>query len=439
MGRGAPRPLALPRGSGHIPPMAKHPTDNPADPFKKALAEATRVLADDPDLGVTYSVDPPGLSGDSPAAAPGKPGITPGRCCWRRGEPPDFQMALARQPGTMTSGRRARYRARRCAMARDTDGGDGIRPLPRPHRGARTCRGPPATSTPRSATRARRKGLWRPREASDALAVRPRGLPDSRHLATGATCPPRRRMSWELWRGFHRGPLRREARRSGRGAARPARPSPASRGRLITIGLRRPAGRGPRRAGRRGRGRGQRRAGGADRPRPARTTAGGRGGGQPRAVAGGTAGPEPGAGPDGRSGRDGGGRGADMPEGEAPLEPPAPAPHSEADPGYAVFTTSHDEGDRPPRPCRGARAGAAARLSRPAAGAAEGRGQPPCQQAAAPPARRSRTAAGNSTARKASSMRWGRPLGPPRAWWRTRRRRCSFQGREGHAVSATRS
>ena len=45
--------------------MAKHPNDNPADPFKKALAEATRVLADDPDLAVTYTVDPPGISGDS--------------------------------------------------------------------------------------------------------------------------------------------------------------------------------------------------------------------------------------------------------------------------------------------------------------------------------------------------------------------------------------
>lgn len=43
--------------------MAK--SDNPADPFKKALAEATKTLADNPELGVTYSVDPPGMSGDS--------------------------------------------------------------------------------------------------------------------------------------------------------------------------------------------------------------------------------------------------------------------------------------------------------------------------------------------------------------------------------------
>ncbi|MEO1239577.1 MAG: cobaltochelatase subunit CobT [Pseudomonadota bacterium] len=40
------------------------PADNPADPFKKALAETTRVIADDTELSVSYSVDPPGMSGD---------------------------------------------------------------------------------------------------------------------------------------------------------------------------------------------------------------------------------------------------------------------------------------------------------------------------------------------------------------------------------------
>jgi cobaltochelatase CobT len=36
-------------------------SDNPADPFKKALAEATRAMANDPDLQVAYTVDPPGV------------------------------------------------------------------------------------------------------------------------------------------------------------------------------------------------------------------------------------------------------------------------------------------------------------------------------------------------------------------------------------------
>jgi len=41
------------------------PTDNPADPFKKALAEATKVMADDPELTVSYSVDPAGQTNDA--------------------------------------------------------------------------------------------------------------------------------------------------------------------------------------------------------------------------------------------------------------------------------------------------------------------------------------------------------------------------------------
>ena len=43
----------------------KKPADNPADPFKRALAEATKTLAHAPELTVTYSVDPAGLSGET--------------------------------------------------------------------------------------------------------------------------------------------------------------------------------------------------------------------------------------------------------------------------------------------------------------------------------------------------------------------------------------
>ncbi|PIE15794.1 MAG: cobaltochelatase subunit CobT [Rhodobacterales bacterium] len=38
------------------------PTDNPAEPFKKALAEATKVIADDPELSVSFTVDPSGAN-----------------------------------------------------------------------------------------------------------------------------------------------------------------------------------------------------------------------------------------------------------------------------------------------------------------------------------------------------------------------------------------
>ena len=40
-------------------------SDNPADPFKKALAEATKVMANNPELNVNFTVDPSGISGDS--------------------------------------------------------------------------------------------------------------------------------------------------------------------------------------------------------------------------------------------------------------------------------------------------------------------------------------------------------------------------------------
>ena len=39
--------------------------ENPAEPFKKALAEATKTMAHDGELTVTFSVDPPGMTKDA--------------------------------------------------------------------------------------------------------------------------------------------------------------------------------------------------------------------------------------------------------------------------------------------------------------------------------------------------------------------------------------
>ncbi len=41
------------------------PNDNPADPFKKALSEATKALANDAELNVAFSVDPAGMTNES--------------------------------------------------------------------------------------------------------------------------------------------------------------------------------------------------------------------------------------------------------------------------------------------------------------------------------------------------------------------------------------
>ena len=58
-------PLAPARRITHNGDAMMKPSDNPADPFKKALAEATKVMADDPELSVSYSVDPPGATTDT--------------------------------------------------------------------------------------------------------------------------------------------------------------------------------------------------------------------------------------------------------------------------------------------------------------------------------------------------------------------------------------
>jgi len=54
------------------------PAESPADPFKKALAEATRAMAGERELTVAYSVDPPGYAAGSMRL----PQVT------RRGNPP---------------------------------------------------------------------------------------------------------------------------------------------------------------------------------------------------------------------------------------------------------------------------------------------------------------------------------------------------------------
>ena len=43
--------------------MAK-PNDNPSDPFKKALTEATRAMANDAELNVAFTVDPSGMTNE---------------------------------------------------------------------------------------------------------------------------------------------------------------------------------------------------------------------------------------------------------------------------------------------------------------------------------------------------------------------------------------
>ncbi|MEM7270542.1 MAG: cobaltochelatase subunit CobT [Pseudomonadota bacterium] len=45
--------------------MSESKSPNPVEPFKKALGEATRAMANEPELNVSYSVDPPGVANDT--------------------------------------------------------------------------------------------------------------------------------------------------------------------------------------------------------------------------------------------------------------------------------------------------------------------------------------------------------------------------------------
>ena len=73
------------------------PTDNPADPFKKALAEATKTLANDPDMTVTYSVDPAGMSKEGIRLPQVSRRMTRDEVLLARGTADAFALRLAQQ------------------------------------------------------------------------------------------------------------------------------------------------------------------------------------------------------------------------------------------------------------------------------------------------------------------------------------------------------
>jgi cobaltochelatase CobT len=230
--------------------------DNPADPFKKALAEASRTLAGDFELGVTYSADAPGL-------AEGQMRLPQISRRMRRDE-------VLRARGTADAlALRLRYHDD-ATHARFAPQGDVARALYEAMETAR-CEAMGARHMPGTAGNidaciaedAARKGYADIEEASGApLAVAAGYM--IRHVATGRDLPPGADRVLALWRGH----LSAEAGAPRRPARRAADQSAFARfARQIDrrSGLWRPAGRRPRRNGRgRGRhrqGRGQRRRG----------------------------------------------------------------------------------------------------------------------------------------------------------------------------------
>jgi len=169
-------------------------TDNPADPFKKALAEATKVLADDPDLAVSYSVDPPGLTADQARLPQVTRRMTREEVLLARGTADAYAMrhryhddATFRRYEPQGQMARDLYRAMEEARCEAV--------------GARDMPGTAGNIDAKIAHEAERRGYAQIRQAADApLAVAAGYM--IRHLATGRDLPKGADNVLELWRGF---------------------------------------------------------------------------------------------------------------------------------------------------------------------------------------------------------------------------------------------
>ena len=166
--------------------------EHPADPFKKALAEATRALADDPELTVTYSVDSAGMSGDTMRLPQLSRQITQDEVMLARGTAD----ALALNRKYHNGETHARYAppgelARDLYEAMETARCELI--------GARDMPGTAGNIDAKIGHDAMRCGYEQMTRAADApLAVATGYL--IRHLATGRDLPPAAQNVMNLWR-----------------------------------------------------------------------------------------------------------------------------------------------------------------------------------------------------------------------------------------------
>jgi cobaltochelatase CobT len=170
------------------------PSDNPADPFKKALAEATKVMADDPDLSITYSVDPAGQTADSIRLPQISRRMTRDEVLLARGTADAFALRHKFHDPKVN----ARYMPQG-QMAQDLY--DAMETARIEAVGAQYMPGTAGNIDAKIGTEAMRKGYDQITQASDApLAVAAGYL--IRHLATGRDLPKGADNVMELWRGF---------------------------------------------------------------------------------------------------------------------------------------------------------------------------------------------------------------------------------------------
>ncbi|MCV2863644.1 cobaltochelatase subunit CobT [Defluviimonas sp. WL0075] len=168
--------------------------DNPADPFKKALADATKTLADAPDLTVTYSVDPPGMTADAMRLPQVSRRMTRDEVLIARGTADALALRRRHHDADVA----AKYNptgqmARDLYEAMETARCEAV--------GARAMPGTLGNIDAKIAHEAERKGYSQIRSAQDAPLAQAAGYL-VRHLATGRPMPGGAGNVMELWRPF---------------------------------------------------------------------------------------------------------------------------------------------------------------------------------------------------------------------------------------------
>ena len=169
-------------------------TDNPADPFKKALTEATRALAEDHELNVTFTADPSGVTGDTMRLPQVSRRMTRDEILLARGTADALAMKLRHHDvATHAKYVPAGPMARDLYEAMETARCEAL--------GARDMPGALSNIDAKLGFDAERKGYGQIKSAAEApLAVAAGYI--LRQLASGRALPPAAQHVADLWRPF---------------------------------------------------------------------------------------------------------------------------------------------------------------------------------------------------------------------------------------------
>jgi len=169
-------------------------SDNPADPFKKALAEATKVMAHDPELSVSYSADPSGVSGEQMRLPQISRRMSREEVLLARGTAD----ALAMKRRYHDDGLHAKY-APAQGIARDLY--EAMETARCEAMGARDMPGTATNIDAKIEDEALSRGYDQMTTSADAPLATAAGYL-VRHLATGRDLPPAARNVMHLWQGY---------------------------------------------------------------------------------------------------------------------------------------------------------------------------------------------------------------------------------------------